>query len=88
MKKVLFIFLAFLSFSAFAQHNDKQKIGISKSVDNYLKVVIKVNEVPGLAVGIIKNNKIIFQQYYGIGIIEDDKKVDSNSLFRIYSTTN
>lgn len=87
MNKVLFIFLAFLSFSAFAQHNDKQKIGISKSVDNYLKVVIKVNEVPGLAVGIIKNNKIIFQQYYGIGIIEDDKKVDSNSLFRIYSTT-
>lgn len=74
MNKVLFIFLAFLSFSAFAQQNNKQKIGISKSVDNYLKVVIKVNEVPGLAVRIIKNNKIIFQQYYGIGIIEDDKK--------------
>lgn len=40
-----------------------------------------------MAVGVVKNDKIIFQKYYGRENLESDKKVDSNSLFRVYSTT-
>jgi CubicO group peptidase (beta-lactamase class C family) len=40
-----------------------------------------------MAVGVIKNDKIIFQKYYGRENLESDKKVNSNSLFRVYSTT-
>ncbi|WP_061085145.1 serine hydrolase [Chryseobacterium indologenes] len=59
----------------------------SKAIDTYVKNVIQVNEIPGMAVGIVKNNKVIFQKYYGTETLETNKKVDSHSMFRIYSTT-
>jgi CubicO group peptidase (beta-lactamase class C family) len=40
-----------------------------------------------MAVGVVKNDKIIFQKYYGRENLESEKKVDANSLFRVYSTT-
>lgn len=40
-----------------------------------------------MAVEVVKNDKIIFQKYYGRENLESDKKVDANSLFRVYSTT-
>ncbi|WP_228434956.1 serine hydrolase [Chryseobacterium joostei] len=52
-----------------------------------MKSVIQINEIPGMAVGIVKNNKIVFQKYYGTETLENNKKVDSNSMFRIYSNT-
>ncbi|MBB6371111.1 CubicO group peptidase (beta-lactamase class C family) [Chryseobacterium shigense] len=46
-----------------------------------------MNEIPGLALGIVKNNQIIFEKYYGVEDLDSPKKVDKNSMFRIYSTT-
>ncbi|WP_106914800.1 serine hydrolase [Chryseobacterium aurantiacum] len=71
-----------LSFFCYAQ-----KTIPSKAVDSYVKNVIQINEIPGMSVGIVKNNKIVFQKYYGAETLESDKKVDSNSKFRIYSNT-
>lgn len=76
---LLFLNLSFLGFC--------QKAKQTKSIDNYLTQVMKTYEIPGLAVGVVKDNKIIFQKYYGRENLESDKKVDSNSLFRVYSTT-
>jgi len=76
---LLFLNLSFLGFC--------QKAEQTKFIDNYLKEVMKTYEIPGLAVGVVKNDKIIFQKYYGRENLESDKKVDSNSLFRVYSTT-
>lgn len=76
---VLFLNLSFLGFC--------QKSEQTKSIDNYLTEVMKTYDIPGLAVGVVKNDKIIFQKYYGRENLESDKKVDSNSLFRVYSTT-
>ncbi|WP_426481791.1 serine hydrolase [Chryseobacterium sp. R2ACT005] len=59
----------------------------SKTIDSYIKKVIQINEIPGLAVGIVTNNKVTFQKYYGTETLETDKKVDANSMFRVYSTT-
>ncbi|MEJ5104183.1 serine hydrolase [Chryseobacterium sp. MYb328] len=64
-----------------------QKTIPSTLIDQYVKEVIKINHIPGLAIGIIKNDQIVFQQYYGKETLESDKKVDSNSMFRIYSTS-
>ncbi|WP_250255545.1 serine hydrolase [Chryseobacterium sp. Marseille-Q3244] len=64
-----------------------QKAVSSALIDQYVKEVIKTNQIPGLAIGIIKDDKIIFQQYYGTETLENNKKVDSNSMFRIYSTS-
>lgn len=75
----LFFNISILGFSQTAEQ--------SKAIDSYIKNVIQINEIPGMAVGIVKNDKITFQQYYGRENLESDKKVDSNSKFRIYSTT-
>ncbi|MEG0928003.1 serine hydrolase [Chryseobacterium sp.] len=83
MKQIILIGLLLnLSFFSYAQ-----KTIPSKAVDSYVKNVIQINEIPGMAVGIVKNNKIVFQKYYGAETLESDKKVDSNSKFRIYSNT-
>lgn len=83
MKKAILIVL-FLNFSLWSHC---QNPALSQSIDNYLKEVIKTNEIPGLAVGVVKNNKVIFEQYYGRETLESDKKVGPNSMFRVYSTT-
>lgn len=83
MKQFILITLA-LSISIVAY---SQKAEQSALIDQYVKEVMKVNQIPGLALGIIKDNQIIFQQYYGTETLENNKKVDSNSMFRIYSTS-
>ena len=82
--KLAFLILFFLnlSFLGFCQKTEQ-----TKSIDNYLTEVMKTYDIPGLAVGVVKNDKIIFQKYYGRENLESDKKVDANSLFRVYSTT-
>ncbi|MGU3376201.1 serine hydrolase [Chryseobacterium sp. M5A1_1a] len=83
MKQTILTLLLFnLSLFSYAQKTEQ-----SKAIDSYVKKVIQLNEIPGMAVGIVKNNKVIFQQYYGRENLESDKKVDSNSMFRIYSNT-
>lgn len=75
----LFFNVSILGFSQTAEQ--------SKTIDSYIKNVIQVNEIPGMAVGIVKNDKVTFQQYYGRENLESNKKVDSRSMFRIYSNT-
>lgn len=75
----IFFNISILGFSQTAEQ--------SKAIDNYIKNVIQINEIPGMAVGIVKNDRITFQQYYGRENLETDKKVSSNSMFRVYSTT-
>ncbi|MEA5259510.1 serine hydrolase domain-containing protein [Arcicella aquatica] len=58
-----------------------------KIIDSYIKEIIKINKIPGLALGIVKNDKIVYEKYYGLENLEDNKKVDKNSKFRVYSTT-
>jgi hypothetical protein len=75
------VFLGF-SFLGYSQTAEQ-----SKAIDQYIKKVIQINEIPGMAVGIVTNNKVTFQKYYGTETLESNKKVDSNSMFRVYSTT-
>lgn len=64
-----------------------QKTEQSALIDRYVKEVMKINQIPGLALGIIKDDQVIFQKYYGTETLESNKKVDSHSMFRIYSTS-
>jgi CubicO group peptidase (beta-lactamase class C family) len=75
----LFLSLSLLGYSQTAEQ--------AKNIDNYIRQAIQVNQIPGMAVGIVKNNKITFQKYYGTETLENNKKVDANSMFRVYSTT-
>ncbi|KVV16439.1 serine hydrolase domain-containing protein [Flavobacterium sp. TAB 87] len=88
MNKSIFI-LSFLSLtiSCFSQKVESSKKDLKQQIDNYLKETIEVNEIPGSAVAVIKNGRIIYEHYYGKSSIDDNTLVDENSIFRLYSTT-
>lgn len=82
MKQLILTVFLSISITAYAQNNNQSAL-----IDQYVKEVMTINQIPGLAIGVIKDGQIIFQQYYGKENLENDKKVDSESMFRIYSTS-
>jgi CubicO group peptidase (beta-lactamase class C family) len=55
------------------------------SLDLQIGEVIKDFEIPGLSIGIIRNDSVIFSKGYGTLEIPKEKKVDENTLFGIGS---
>lgn len=82
-KSILILFFIFISNSGFCQ----TKNDLKNKIDNYVKEIIEINEIPGLAVAVIKNGKIVYEEYYGKGSIKENTIIDSKSIFRLYSTT-
>jgi len=60
---------------------------ISSEIECYLDKMIQTNEIPGMALGVIKEGVLIYETYKGSVSLETDEKVTSNTLFRLYSTT-
>ncbi|MBS7230515.1 serine hydrolase [Flavobacterium psychroterrae] len=82
MKKLIFILpLLFLCNFGFAQKETEQEI------DNYIKEVIQINEIPGVALAVVKDGKVIYQKYFGKASLEENKAVDKNTAFKLFSTT-
>lgn len=84
MKKVFFLSLFLCSFySSFSQNTF-----ISDSLDTYIHREMRRWDVPGLAVAIVKDGKVIVSKGYGIrNIHKPDEKVNGNTLFQIASNT-
>lgn len=87
MKNFLSAFFMLSSIVVFSQKKESPKIELKQTIDNYLQQTIKANEIPGLAVGVVKDGKIIFEAYYGKENLEGNHPINQNSLFRIYSTS-
>ncbi|PCJ97419.1 MAG: D-alanyl-D-alanine carboxypeptidase [Flavobacteriaceae bacterium] len=67
--------------------NDKRLQGMMKA-DMLLKSLIDDGKVPGLAITILKDGKIVFQKGYGYANIEQKQRIDAqNSVFRIASVS-
>jgi D-alanyl-D-alanine carboxypeptidase len=81
MKKTAFIVLCFCTciYSVAQQAN-------SKRIDSLLKTVY-TDSLPGASVAIIKDNKIIFQNNYGVVSIDSKQKITASSNFNIGSLT-
>ncbi len=89
IKTFFAFFFICLTLSAFAQQKtvNKQDYTDKMKIDDYLKTVMHQHEIPGLALAVIKDGKILYESYNGIASIEQDYPVDENSIFRIYSAT-
>ena len=84
MKKCLFIFAALLSIiNGVAQ---TQPIS-AKQIDSLTALVLKTFNVPGIAVGVVKNGKLIYAKGYGVSNLNTGKKVDENTLFGVASNS-
>ncbi|MFH7001315.1 serine hydrolase [Flavobacterium bizetiae] len=86
MKNSFFITSLLLIFNlSFSQKNEDRLI--EQKIDTYIKEVIQINEIPGVALGVVKNGKVIYEKYFGKASLEDHKAVDKNTAFKLFSTT-
>jgi CubicO group peptidase (beta-lactamase class C family) len=88
MKKIpLLLVICTLFFNlANAQRADRSKF-IKDSLDLYISKALTNWRVPGIAVCIVKDNKVVLMKGYGIKELGLMNKVDENTLFMIGSNT-
>jgi len=85
MKKTsALIFLAFI-FSVFSGY--AQPSFVQDSLDSYINQGLQDWNIPGLAIAIIKDGKIVLMKGYGVKDLESKQPVDENTLFMIASNT-
>ncbi|QUV70546.1 ADC family extended-spectrum class C beta-lactamase [Acinetobacter baumannii] len=77
----LFIF----STSIYAANTPKDQ-EIKKLVDQNFKPLLEKYDVPGMAVGVIQNNKK-YEMYYGLQSVQDKKAVNSSTIFELGSVS-
>ena len=70
----------------FSQRVDRNKF-IKDSLDYYINRALTNWRIPGAAVCIIKDNKVVMMTAYGVKELGQAGKVDINSLFMIGSNT-
>jgi CubicO group peptidase (beta-lactamase class C family) len=86
MKNSFFIAsLLFVFNLSFSQKSEDHVI--EQKIDNYIKEVIAINEIPGVALGVVKDGKVIYEKYFGKASLEENKAVDKNTAFKLFSTT-
>jgi CubicO group peptidase (beta-lactamase class C family) len=80
-----YLFLAVL-FSLFASSLFAQS-GPPPDLDAYVARAMKVFDVPGVAIAIVKDGKVVLAKGYGVRKLGDPTPVDENTLFGIGSNT-
>ena len=87
MKRIaLFVTFTVYTTVASAQRIDRSKF-IKDSLDNYINRALTNWRIPGAAVCIVKDNKVVMMKAYGIKELGLPAKVDINTLFMIGSNT-
>ncbi|MBK8943881.1 MAG: serine hydrolase [Ignavibacteriae bacterium] len=86
MKKYQLVisFLLFFIYNINAQSLPKF---ISDSLDNYIERGMQNWEIPGVAVLIVKDGKVVFEKGFGVTELGTQNKIDENTLFMIGSNT-
>ncbi len=60
---------------------------LNKEVTTYVTTVMDRYGIPGAAVAVVKEGKVLHEGYYGKASLEHNVAVDSTSVFRVYSLT-
>jgi len=86
MKKIYALFIIaclLLSFTSYTQ----QPSFIDDSLDSYIQQGMKDWNIPGLAVAIVKDGKVVLMKGYGVRDLQTKEPVDENTLFMIASNS-
>src|SRR5579875_1419460 len=88
MKKISYLIIALVG-SSFASLWAQQATPsfVTDSLDNYVNRSMADWQIPGLAVCVVKDGKIVVMKGYGVQEVETHNKVDENTLFMIGSNT-
>lgn len=71
----------------FCAVNLQAQVLSSKQIDSLVEKTLTTFNVPGIAVSVIKDGKIIHLKGYGVRSIKTNQKVDENTLFGVASNT-
>lgn len=77
----LFIVLSLCGLTA------KSQIITSAGIDSLAERTLKTFDVPGIAVAVVKEGKVIHSRGYGVRSLKTNENVDSNTLFGIASNS-
>lgn len=80
MRKLIALLILLMTCNSFAQISEKQ-------VDELVENTLKSFNVPGIAVAIVKDGKVVLSKGYGVKSILTKEKVDANTLFGIASNS-
>jgi CubicO group peptidase (beta-lactamase class C family) len=84
-KTFYFILCSLLSMAVYAQDNTPSFI--KDSLDVYVERAMKDWQIPGVAVCVIKDGKVVVMKGYGVQEAGTNNKVDTNTLFMIGSNS-
>lgn len=87
MKRLhLFVLASLASIHCFSQSGELPSF-VKDSLDNYVNRALADWQIPGAAVAIIKDGKVVWMKGYGVKEKGSADKVDENTLFMIGSNT-
>jgi CubicO group peptidase (beta-lactamase class C family) len=81
MKKLLIFLLVITAINLNAQ------VITSAQIDSLTELTLKTFDVPGIAVAIVKDGKVIHAKGYGVRSLNSSQKMDANTLFGIASNS-
>ncbi len=80
MKKITTLLALAFSLASWAQLSETQ-------IDDVVQRTMKTFDVPGIAVGIVKDGQVVLAKGYGVTNINTQRKTDANTLFGIASNS-
>lgn len=83
MKKNPLLIIVFIALAL----NVNAQVLTSKQIDSVVEKTLTTFNVPGIAVAVIKDGKVIHSKGYGVRSIKTNLKVDENTLFGVASNT-
>jgi CubicO group peptidase (beta-lactamase class C family) len=86
MKKCLFLVITIASIISSNAIAQTQPISATQ-IDSLTELVLKTFNVPGIAVGVVKDGKLIHAKGYGIANLKTGKKVNEHTLFGVASNS-
>src|SRR5476651_2831739 len=84
--KLILLCLTLFTTNVFAQNANRDHF-FKDSIDSYINRALTNWRIPGAAVCIVKDNKIVLMKGYGVKELGLNDKVDENTLFMIGSNT-
>src|SRR5664279_4981795 len=82
-----FFFLLFTGVVIAQSGQQRGNSFLTDSLDGYIQKGLQDWNLPGLAVVVVKDGKVLWMKGYGVRDIETRKPVDENTLFMIASNT-
>src|SRR3954466_6473073 len=86
MKKIISLFVIGCSLLSIASYSQQPSF-ITDSLDSYIEQGMKDWSIPGLAIAIVKDGKVVIMKGYGVRDVETKEPVNENTLFMIASNS-